>query len=164
SKAAAGILLSSMTCLYDISHPRSPLRRLNFTLGGSRAIQHRYALGQIRRSSMVLAKLVRFLGSRDLSRRNRRTLPAFLNFNCLCSLLRGALVVQSRGRKLQHSSSLAGDKACDHHNLAVRKFKRIVMRVWIAHIDLTKPCNLMLYAHLTEKAEGAFVLDVVVER
>jgi hypothetical protein len=48
--------------------------------------------------------------------------------------------------------------------LAVREFKRIVMRVWIGHIDLTKPCDPVIYAHLTEKAEGTLVLDIVVER
>ena len=75
-----------------------------------------------------------------------------------------SLVIQSRRRKLQHGSSLAGNEARNLHNLAVREFKRIVMRVWISHIDLTKPCNLVIYAHLAEKAEDAIVLDIVVER
>jgi hypothetical protein len=88
----------------------------------------------------------------------------FLNFNRSNSLSRRSLVMQSRGRKLQHGSSLAGNQARNLHNLAVREFKRIVMRVWIGHIDLTKPCNLVIYAHLTEKAEGTLVLDTVVER
>jgi hypothetical protein len=93
------------------------------------------------------------------------TLPAFLNSNrSSSSLLRHSLVIQSRGRKLQHGSGLAGNQARDFHNLAVREFKCIVMRVWIGHIDLTKPCNLVIYAHLTEKAEGTLVLDTVVER
>ena len=92
------------------------------------------------------------------------TLPAFLNFNRSSSLLRRSLAIQSRGRKLQHGSSLAGNQARNLHNLAVREFKRIVMRVWIGHIDLTKPSNLVIYAHFTEKAEGTLVLDIVVER
>jgi hypothetical protein len=91
-------------------------------------------------------------------------LPAFLSFNRSDSLLRRGLVIQSRGRKLQHGSSLAGNEARNLHNLAVREFKRIVMRVWIGHIDLTKPCNLVTYTHLTEKAEGTLVLDIVVKR
>ena len=73
-------------------------------------------------------------------------------------------MIQSRSRELQHGSSLAGDQPSDLYNLAVREFKRIVMRVWIGHIDLTKPRNLVIYAHLTEKAEGTLVLDIVVER
>ena len=99
----------------------------------------------------------------DLCVKTAETLPAFLNFNRSSSLLRRGLVIQSRSRELQHGSSLAGDQACNHHNLAVREFKRVVMRVWIAHIDLTKPCNLVIYAHLAEKAEGAPVFDIVVK-
>ena len=75
-----------------------------------------------------------------------------------------ATLMLRRGRKLQHGSSLAGNQTRNLHNLAVREFKRIVMRVWIGHIDLTKPRNLVIYAHLTEKAEGTLVLDIVVER
>src|SRR6516164_5362573 len=90
---------------------------------------------------------------------------AFSNFSRSSSrTLRRSLVIQSRGRKLQHDSSLAGNQARDLHNLAVREFKRVVMRVWIGHIDLAKPCNFVIYAHLTEKAEGTLVLDIVVER
>jgi|SRR6516165_11534665 len=87
-----------------------------------------------------------------------------LSFNRSSCLLRRSLMIQSRSRELQHGSSLAGDQARNHHSLAVREFKRVVMRVWIAHIDLTKPCNLVIYAHLTEKTEGTLVLDIVVER
>jgi hypothetical protein len=61
-------------------------------------------------------------------------------------------VIQSRRRKLQHGSSLAGNQARNLHNSTVWKFKRVVMRVWIGHIDLTKSCNPMIYAHLAEKA------------
>src|SRR5262245_24552359 len=80
----------------------------------------------------------------DLSRQTTETPPAFLNFNRSSSLSRGSLVIHSRGWKLQHGSGLAGNQARDLHNLAVREFKRIVMRVWIGHIDLTKPCNLVI--------------------
>jgi len=81
----------------------------------------------------------------DLSRQTAETLPAFLNFNRSSSLLRRSLVIQSRGWKLQHGSSLAGNQVRNLHNLAVREFKRIVMRVWIGHIDLTKPRDLVIY-------------------
>src|SRR6516164_8699862 len=77
--------------------------------------------------------------SGDQRVKTAETLPAFLNFDRSSTLLRRGLVIQSRGRKLQHGSSLAGNEARKLHNLAVREFKRIVMRVWIGHIDLTKP-------------------------
>ena len=91
-------------------------------------------------------------------------LPAFLNFDRAGSLLQRGVVIKSRCRKLQDGSSLASNQARDLHNLAVREFKRIVMRVWIGHIHLTKACNLVIYAHLTEKVEGSLVLDIFVER
>ena len=45
----------------------------------------------------------------DLCVKTAETLPAFLNFNRSSGLLRRSLVIQSRGRKLQHGSSLAGN-------------------------------------------------------
>ena len=100
----------------------------------------------------------------DLCAKTAETLPPFLNFNRSSSLLRRGLVIQSRRRQLQHGNGLAGNQARNLHNLAVREFKRIVTRVWIGHIDLTKACNLVIYPHLTEKAEDAVVLDIFVER
>jgi hypothetical protein len=68
-----------------------------------------------------------------------------------------------RGRQLQHNSGLAGDQPSDLHNLAVRKFKRVVMNVRIVHINLPKSCDPVIYTRLSEQAQGAVVLDVIVK-
>src|SRR6516165_3582947 len=100
----------------------------------------------------------------DLSRQNRRNPAAILKLQPFEQPFAAWPCNPKSRRKLQHGSSLAGNQACNLHNLAVREFKRIVMRVRIGHIDLTKACNLVICAHLTEKAEDAVVLDIFVER
>ena len=75
-----------------------------------------------------------------------------------------ATLMLCRGWQLQHRGRLAGEQPSDLHDPAVRKFKRVVMGVRIFQINLAKPCHLVIYAHLTEKAEGALVLDIFVER
>jgi hypothetical protein len=40
----------------------------------------------------------------------------------------------------------------------------VVMDVRIFQINLAKPCHLVIYADLTEKAERTLVSDIVVER
>ena len=69
-----------------------------------------------------------------------------------------------RGRQLQHHGGLAGDQPGELHNLAVRKFKRVVMDVRIVHINLPKPCDPVIYMRLSEKPQGSLVLDVIVKR
>jgi len=75
-----------------------------------------------------------------------------------------ATLMLRRGRQLQHRGRLAGDQPSDLHDPAVWKFKRVVMDVRIFQINLAKPCDLVIYADLTEKAERTLVSDIVVER
>jgi len=65
-----------------------------------------------------------------------------------------------RGRQLEHSGDLAFDQPGNLDNQAAREFKCIVMHLGILHIDLPKPSDLVMYARLSEKAQGAVVLDV----
>jgi hypothetical protein len=69
-----------------------------------------------------------------------------------------------RGRQLQHRGGLASDQPSDLNNPAVRKFKRIVMDMRIVHINLAKPRDPVIDMCLSEKAQGAPVLDVSLKR
>ena len=69
-----------------------------------------------------------------------------------------------RGRQLEHRGDLAFDQPGNLDNQAVRKFKRVVMDVRIVHISLPKPCDPVIYTCLSEKAQGAVVLDVILKR
>jgi hypothetical protein len=64
---------------------------------------------------------------------------------------------------LEHRGGLAGDQPSDLHDPAVWKFKRVVMDVRIFHINLSKPCDPVIYAPVSEKVQGAFVLDVILK-
>src|SRR6516164_4842350 len=94
---------------------------------------------------------------------NVKTAESSSSFNRSSCLLRRSLMIQSRSRELQHGSSLAGDQPSDLYNLAVRKFKRVVMNVRIVHINLPKPCDPVIYTRLSEQVQGAVVLEVTVK-
>src|SRR5829696_8780378 len=68
-----------------------------------------------------------------------------------------------RDRQLQDRGGLATDQLRDFQNLPIWKFQRIVLNVRIVHIDLPKTCDLVIHTSLAKKAEGALVLDIIVE-
>jgi len=59
-----------------------------------------------------------------------------------CTLV--GIVIAYHGRQLQYSGGLAGNEPCDLDNAPVWEFKRVVMRMRIGHIYLTKPRNFVM--------------------
>ena len=76
----------------------------------------------------------------------------------------GAALLLAGDRQLQHGGALARHQPGHHHDLATREFERVVMHMRVIHVDLAESGNFVLDASLAEQAEGAVVLDIVLER
>src|ERR1041385_5962793 len=53
-------------------------------------------------------------------------------------LLLAVAVIMRRGRQLQHGCGLAGNQPRHHHDLTAGKFQRVMMDMWVIHIDLAE--------------------------
>jgi hypothetical protein len=75
----------------------------------------------------------------------------------------GLRVIAGRRRQLQHRGALAGRQPRHHDDLAAWEFERVMMDVGVIHVDLPESGNFVLDPSLAEQAEGAIVLNLLVE-
>ncbi len=64
---------------------------------------------------------------------------------------------------MQHGRGLVRNKSRHHHDLAARKFQRVMMDIRIVHVDLTAAGDVLFDPGPAEQAEGAVILHVVIE-
>jgi hypothetical protein len=72
-----------------------------------------------------------------------------------------------RSRQLQHGCVLAFAQPGEQHDLPVRELQRIVMKAWLAHVDLPELRHFLPELpefHTREKSKKALVLDFRFER
>src|SRR5258707_14618696 len=69
-----------------------------------------------------------------------------------------------RSRQLQHRCVLAFAQPSEQHGLPVGELQRIVMDVWLAHVDPPEPSHFLPEFHIREKRKKALVLDFLFER
>src|SRR5690348_5566130 len=69
----------------------------------------------------------------------------------------------SCNRQLQHRSRLACDQLRELENLSIREFQRVVLNVWVIHIDLPKSCDLVVHTSIAKETKRAVVPDFVVK-
>ncbi|MGH6767532.1 MAG: hypothetical protein ACRECO_00770 [Xanthobacteraceae bacterium] len=79
----------------------------------------------------------------------------------LLRVLRG--LARRRGRQLQHGSDLARPQPRYQHDLPVREFQRVMMRVGILKIDLPEAGEPMADLAARKHAEGRLAFDVSFE-